>query len=102
MFNLNCFFEKIPNLETIIFNEIHFSRNITIKDQQINLNVNLLKNLKKIKFLNCQKKSSFFIKKILDILSQTKIKDNIKEIKIENCEFNDNININVLMKSISY
>ena len=102
MFNLNNFFGKTPNLETIIFNEIHFSNNITIRDQQINLNVNLLKNLKKIKFLNCQKKSSFFIKKILDILSPTKIKDNIKEIKIENCEFDDDININALMKSISY
>ena len=102
MFNLNNFFGKTPNLETIIFNEIHFSNNITIRDQQINLNVNLLKKLKKIKFLNCQKKSSFFIKKILDILSPTKIKDNIKEIKIENCEFDDDININALMKSISY
>ena len=105
IFDFNNFFEKIPKIKTLIFNGIHFKNNNEIKEQNINilnnykLNVNLVKYLQKIKFYNCQKNSSLFILKFLQILSV--IKDNIISIKIENCEFDENININNLFDSIS-
>jgi len=105
VFDFNSFFEKLPKLKILKFNGIHFSNKIEILEQNINilknykLDANLIKNLQKIKFINCQKNSSFFIIKVIQLLSETKIKDNITEIKIENCEFDENININNLFES---
>ena len=108
IFDLNTFFEKCPKLKGIKLNGINFNKNNEIKEKNINiinnikLNVNLVEKLKKIEISNCQKNGSFFIPKIFQLLSYEKIKDNIKEIKLENCEFDNNIDINILMKSISY
>ena len=44
----------------------------------------------------------FLFQKYFNSYHMKKIKDNIKEIKLENCEFDNNIDINILMKSISY
>ena len=100
---MNLFFEKIPNLKKLIFNGINFEEikeeNILNKMKDDTLHPN---NIKKIHFLNSQKKSSFFIIKLLEIFSKNnKIKDKIKEIKIENCDFGKNISLNNLLKLIS-
>ena len=106
LFNLNSFFAKIPKLKTLILYGVHFTNNSDIDKfnslDNIILNDNHLKNLKKIKFLNIKKNSSFFILKLIQLLSKTKIKEKIKEIKIENCDFDKNININELIKTISF
>ena len=103
IFELNLFFEKIPNLKKLIFNGINFEdikeENILNKLKDDSLHPN---NIKKIHFLNSQKNSSFFIIKLLEIFSKNNIiKDKIKEIKIENCDFGKNISLNNLLKLIS-
>ena len=106
LFDLNTFFEKIPNLKKLIFNGINFIDENSKEEnyKRINsfkLNINLVKKLKKINFVNCKKNSSFFIIKIIELLSKSKIKENIKEIKIENCDFDNKINFNNLIILIS-
>ena len=105
LFDLNSFFEKIPKLRKLIFNGIFFRDKSEVNNpynfNNIILNDNFLKNLQKIKFLNTKKNSSFFIVKLIQLLSKTKIKEKIKEIKIQNCDFDHSIHINELIKSIS-
>ena len=106
LFDLNTFFEKIPNLKKLIFNGINFQDGNAKEEnfKRINsfkLNINLVKKLKKINFVNCKKNSSFFIIKLIELLSKSKIKENIKEIKIENCDFDNKINFNNLIILIS-
>ena len=104
--DFNSFFENIPNIKTIIFYGIQFD-NMIEKEEIKNPFFNEFKNnskfilfLRKIKFYNCKKNSSFFIFKFLQFLSKIKNKDNITEIKIENCEFDKNIGINDIFNEI--
>ena len=102
-FDFNYFFEKAPNLEILKFYGIQFDKNNELRNNNdIKLNENFLQKLKKIKFYNCYKNSSFFIIKLLRLLSNTRIKDNITEIKIENCDFDEKIGMNDLFKEFSY
>ena len=102
------FFEKFPKLKGIKFNGISFNKNNEIKMQNINIinntkiNINLIKNIKKIEISNCKKDSSFFVEKIFQLLSTETTKNNVKKIKLENIEFDNDIDINILMKSISF
>ena len=89
-FDFNYFFEKVPNLEIIKFYGIQFDKNNELRNNNdIKLNEKFIQKLEKIKFYNCHKNSSFFIIKLLGLLSKTRIKDNITEIKIENCDFDE-------------
>ena len=103
-FDFNIFFEKIPNLKYLNFYGINFNNNIKEENIKIisNLNINNnLKNLKKIKFFNSKKNSSFFIIELIKFLSKTNIKYNIKELKFENCDFDKETNFYNLIKLIS-
>ena len=107
LFDLNTFFQKVPKLKKLIINKIYLSNNK--KDmklfnlvEQYKLNDKLVKNLKKIKILNCKKKYSILIPKLLQFFANSKTKENIKEIKIENCYFNCNIPINNLLEDLSF
>ena len=98
IFDFNKFFEKIPKLKTLIFYGIDFSNNNTILMQEnidiltnLKLNIDNIKFLKKIHFLKGKNNASFFIKKFLDVLLNKTIIENIKEIKIEDCNFNKDI-----------
>ena len=102
-FDLNLFFEKLPKLKKLIFYGINF-KNINKENlfNIIKINTNYLKCIKKINFLNSTKNSSFFIVKILELFSQNKIiKEQIKEIKIKNCDFANEATFNNLLKLIS-
>ena len=105
IFDLNAFFERIPKLKTLIFYGIDFNPKIPVQENikiLENLQYNNLKFLKRIHFIKSKKNASFFIKKLLDIfLLNEKIKENIKEIKIEKCEFNGNILFRDLIQEIS-
>ena len=68
---------------------------------EFNLNTKFVQKLRKINFLNSDKKSSFFIIKLIEIFLKSNIKENIKEIKIDNCDFDEKVNFNVLLKLIS-
>ena len=105
-FDFNLFFENIPKIKTIIFYGIHFD-NINEKEEirypffnEFKINSKNILFLKKIKFYNSKKNSSFFILKFLQFLSRIKNKE-IAEIKIENCEFDKNIGINDIFRVIS-
>ena len=106
-FDFNSFFENIPNIKTIKFYGIQFD-NINEKEdknnhffKEFNINLKNILLLRKIKFYNCKQNSSFFILQFLQFLSKVKIKDNITEIKIENCEFDKNVGINDIFRVIS-
>ena len=107
LFDLNYFFEKIPKLKKINFYGIkfidnknnNFEHNLNIMEK-LKLNYNYIENLKKISFYNSKKNSSFFIFKLIQIISNTKSKQNIKKIKIENCDFDKTITINNLIDQI--
>ena len=102
IFDFNKFFEKNPNIEILKLYRIQFYKNNTLNNNNdIKLNGKFIQKLRKIKFYNCHKSSTFFIIKLLKLLSNTNIKDNISEIKIENCEFDKEIGINDLFKEIS-
>ena len=110
-FDLNLFFEKIPNLKKLTFYNINILNHKNIVEikqknieylEQYNLNEKFINNLKSIKFINSRNKSSFLIQKLLNVFSKnTTIKEKIKKIKIKNCEFDKEIMINDLMTSIS-
>ena len=105
IFDLNLFFEKMPKLKKLKFYGIKFNYKNDIKEQYLNiidnlkLNENSIQNLKKINFYNCDSNCSILILKIIKLLSKYSINQNIKEIKIENCQFT--ININDLLYTIS-
>ena len=107
LFDLNLLFEKIPKLKKLIFYGININDNIDKKYKnmkildEFNLNTKFVQKLRKINFLNSDKKSSFFIIKLIEILLKSNIKENIKEIKIDNCNFDEKVNFNVLLKLIS-
>ena len=107
LFDLNLLFEKIPKLKKLIFYGININDNIDKKYKnmkildEFNLNIKFVQKLRKINFLNSDKKSSFFIIKLIEILLKSNIKENIKEIKIDNCDFDEKVNFNVLLKLIS-
>jgi hypothetical protein len=102
-FDFNYFFEKAPSLEILKFYGIQFDNNNELRNNNdIKLNEKFIQKLEKIKFYNCHKNSSFFIIKLLGLLSKTRIKDNITEIKIENCDFDEKIGMNDLFKEFSY
>ena len=107
LFDLNIFFGNVPKLKKLIFNGINFNENNEINQENINringfvLNINLIKKLKKINFYNSEKSASFFIIKLINCLSKSKIKENIKEIKFQNCDFDKNINFNNLIVLLS-
>ena len=107
LFDLNLLFEKIPKLKKLIFYGININDNIDKKYKnmkildEFNLNTKFVLKLRKINFLNSDKKSSFFIIKLIEILLKSNIKENIKEIKIDNCDFDEKVNFNVLLKLIS-
>ena len=107
LFDLNLLFEKIPKLKKLIFYGIKLNddfdkryKNIKILDE-FKLNTKLVQKLKKINFLNSDAKSSFLITKLIEIFLKSNIKENIKEIKIENCKFDGKVNFNYLLKLIS-
>ena len=107
LFDLNLLFEKIPKLKKLIFYGINFNDNFDKRYKNIkkldefNLNTKFVQKLRKINFLNSDKKSSFFIIKLIKIFLKSNIKENIKEIKIDNCDFDEKVNFNVLLKLIS-
>ena len=107
LFDLNLLFEKIPKLKKLIFYGININDNIDKKYKnmkildEFNLNTKFVQKLRKINFLNSDKKSSFFIIKLIEIFLKSNIKENIKEIKIDNCDFDEKVNFNVLLKLIS-
>ena len=107
IFDFNSFFEKIPNLKKLIFYGINIIDNEEIRQENINImskfksNYNFCKFIKKIKFLNCKKSSSFFVYNFIKIISQNIISQNIEVLKIENCDFDKSININKLFELIS-
>ena len=107
LFDLNLLFEKTPKLKKLIFYGININddidkkyKNMKILDE-FNLNTKFVQKLRKINFLNSDKKSSFFIIKLIEIFLKSNIKENIKEIKIDNCDFDEKVNFNVLLKLIS-
>ena len=67
---------------------------------QLQLNNKFPENLEKIKFLECKKHSSFFVYNFIKIISESCISKNIKVLKIQNCDFDQNININKLIELI--
>ena len=107
LFDLNLLFEKTPKLKKLIFYGININddidkkyKNMKILDE-FNLNIKFVQKLRKINFLNSDKKSSFIIIKLIEIFLKSNIKENIKEIKIDNCDFDEKVNFNVLLKLIS-
>ena len=107
LFDLNLLFEKMPKLKKLIFYGINFDDNFHIintnikKLDEFKLNTKMVRKLKKINFLNSDKKSSFFIIKLIEILLKSNIKENIKEIKIDNCYFGNKFTFNNLLKLVS-
>ncbi len=108
LFDFSLFFEKIPKLKKLIFYGINFNDNEEIIKENINimnkfqlqLNNKFPENLEKIKFLECKKHSSFFVYNFIKIISESCISKNIKVLKIQNCDFDQNININKLIELI--
>ena len=108
LFDFSLFFEKIPKLKKLIFYGINFNDNEEIIKENINimnkfqlqLNNKFPENLEKIKFLECKKHSSFFVYNFIKIISESCISKNIKVLKIQNCDFGQNININKLIELI--
>ena len=107
IFDLNAFFERIPKLKTLIFYDIDFNTKSPLQEnikilENLQFSNNNLKFLKRIHFIKSKKSASFFVKKLLDIfLLNEKTKENIKEIKIEKCEFNGDILFRDLIQEIS-
>ena len=103
LFDFNSFFKKLPNLKNIHFHGINFSnkkstkRNknklINMKLEAININ-----KIKKLKFSYAEKTASFFISMLIHKYPE---KNNITELLIENCIFNDKNLFIDLIKSIS-
>ena len=109
IFDFNKFFEKIPKLKTLILYGIDFSNKNTKSMEEnleilenIKLNIDNIKFLKRIHFIKCHKNASFFVKKFLDALLNKEIKENIKEIKIEECDFDKNIIFRDLIQELSF
>ena len=107
MFDLNTFFEKVPKLKKLKLNGVYLTTDLeTIATNakminNIKLNENHLQSLKKIIITDGQKNATVLIFKIINQISNLKINENIKKIKIENCQFDKNLDINTLMKPIS-
>ena len=106
LFDLNLLFEKTPKLKKLIFYGINFNNGFLVNENikkldEFKLNTKLVQKLKKINFFNSDTKSSFFIIKLIKIFLKSNIKENIKEIKIDNCDFGKIITFNNLLKLIS-
>lgn len=99
LFEIKIFFETLPKLKKLVFNGIYLKDNKYLDESK--LNYNSINNLKEVNFKNVEKYSSFFIIKFLKILLYAQAKFKTKAIKIENCNFNDQINFNDLFQLIS-
>ena len=100
LFDLNYLFKNVPNLTKLHFNGIYFPKKKFINNSipGNNIDTQHINKLRHLKFTHGAKNASLFI---LLILSKLPKKMNIKKLSVENCSFNNYIELNELLKSIS-